>query len=275
MAQLLTKCGMRHIARVMAVYLSADPVTGPRAAAAIVECLAPTAAVRFTYDMFDQLQPLLPQEARKQVLAACGPKVAAALAAVQAELNALALKRARQVRVGERDFWREGANHYGTDQCASCPQAQTPFASHGCLLTQPLPPTCHQTASPAPTAAAAVRHQIRILLQCFVSKHAISSVQLDRVLRALRYEQDRCSAMVTLWPHVIDRAGLYTPFQTLSAEEQRQVWGVRGCGGHTGRWTVSSMFGHTTTIAIAMLAMPLDVTAVLVCDMIHTKRASP
>ena len=64
-----------------------------------------------------------------------------------------------------------------------------------------------------------------------MSKHAITSVQLDRVLRALRYEQDRCSAMVTLWPHVIDRAGLYTPFQTLSAEEQRQVWeSVGECG---------------------------------------------
>lgn len=146
MAQLLTKCGMRHIARVMAVYLSADPVTGPRAAAAIVECLAPTAAVRFTYDMFDQLQPLLPQEARKQVLAACGPKVAAALAAVQAELNALALKRARQVRVRGRGSGRasqltpqgiflcvvlssgSGANHSGANQYT--PEHRAPKPKH-------------------------------------------------------------------------------------------------------------------------------------------------
>jgi hypothetical protein len=65
--------------------------------------------------------------------------------------------------------------------------------------------------------------QIRITLQCFASYHAVSGHQLERILRALPFEQDRCTAMVVLWSRVVDREGIYDAFATLTEKEQGQV----------------------------------------------------
>ena len=70
--------------------------------------------------------------------------------------------------------------------------------------------------------------QVRITLQCFASYHAVSSDQMQRILRALRYEVDRCTATVVLWSRCINREGIYDAFRELSQVEQRQVWNATG-----------------------------------------------
>ena len=65
--------------------------------------------------------------------------------------------------------------------------------------------------------------QIRIILQCFASFHAVSSLQVAQVLRMLQYPQDRSTAMVVMWSRIEDGGGIYTAFQALSLEEQGQV----------------------------------------------------
>ena len=67
--------------------------------------------------------------------------------------------------------------------------------------------------------------QIRIILQCFASFHAVSSLQVAQVLRMLQYPQDRSTAMVVMWSRIEDRGGIYNAFQSLSLEEQGQVRG--------------------------------------------------
>ncbi len=82
------------------------------------------------------------------------------------------------------------------------------------MLGRPLSPTPHPTLSSP---------QLRITLQCFAAHNYLSSSHLQRVLRYLRYDQDRVTAMVALWSRVVDREGMYAAFQELSQLAQRQV----------------------------------------------------
>ena len=59
---------------------------------------------RLVYPMYDQILPILPADLRRQLLAACRPELLRHFAALQAEVNALAIKRARQVD------WGSGCN---------------------------------------------------------------------------------------------------------------------------------------------------------------------
>ena len=52
---------------------------------------------RLVYPMYDQILPILPADLRRQLLAACRPELLRHFAALQAEVNAFAIKRARQV----------------------------------------------------------------------------------------------------------------------------------------------------------------------------------
>ena len=54
--------------------------------------------------MYDQILPLLPGDLRRQVLAVCRPELLAHLSALQAEVNLLSIRRARQVGDG-RYLW--------------------------------------------------------------------------------------------------------------------------------------------------------------------------
>lgn len=77
---------------------------------------------RFIYDMFDHLLPLLPVELRRQLLAGCRPALLKTLNTLQQEVNALALKRARQVRIQRRGYNRGCRYALPTDMrsCEEC-----------------------------------------------------------------------------------------------------------------------------------------------------------
>ncbi|GFH09282.1 uncharacterized protein HaLaN_04391, partial [Haematococcus lacustris] len=185
-ALLLSRLGVRLLARVLNALVVSDPSRGAAAAAQLLEALPPVAAVSYLFDMFDLTLPLMPTELRAklkhwlaltaalQLLGAMRPEVVKQLDRVQREINAAALLRSRQIRA----------------------ELQT-FAAHTWL----------------------------------------SSAQLSRVLRVLSAEQDRGTAVVSLWSRVVDRAGLYDSWQLLRFEEQRallsrlgfwHVWGVLG-----------------------------------------------
>ncbi|KAJ9520375.1 hypothetical protein QJQ45_030343, partial [Haematococcus lacustris] len=173
-ALLLSRLGVRLLARVLNALVVSDPSRGAAAAAQLLEALPPVAAVSYLFDMFDLTLPLMPTELRAKLLGAMRPEVVKQLDRVQREINAAALLRSRQIRA----------------------ELQT-FAAHTWL----------------------------------------SSAQLSRVLRVLSAEQDRGTAVVSLWSRVVDRAGLYDSWQLLRFEEQRallsrlgfwHVWGVLG-----------------------------------------------
>ncbi|GFH31874.1 uncharacterized protein HaLaN_30997, partial [Haematococcus lacustris] len=169
-AMLLSRLGVRLLARVLNALVVSDPSRGAAAAAQLLEALPPVAAVSYLFDMFDLTLPLMPTELRAklkhwlaftaalQLLGAMRPEVVKQLDRVQREINAAALLRSRQIRA----------------------ELQT-FAAHTWL----------------------------------------SSAQLSRVLRVLSAEQDRGTAVVSLWSRVVDRAGLYDSWQLLRFEEQR------------------------------------------------------
>ncbi|GAX72927.1 hypothetical protein CEUSTIGMA_g382.t1 [Chlamydomonas eustigma] len=174
-AKLLCKYSAKHTARALYMLLRLDQINGAKAAAMLLDCMSPISAIRFVFQLFDQVQPILPSEVRQKLLNACQPELVKHLNTLQTEVNGLALKRSRQ---------------------------------------------------------------IRITLQCFASFNDVSSTQVLSILRALKYEQDRCSAMVTLWARIVDRPGIYNNFQALNVEEQRQVLN------RLGYWHVWTTIGY-------------------------------
>eukprot|EP00798_Chlamydomonas_sp_ICE-L_P001749 gene1749-33158_t len=113
-SQVLAKFAPRHMARVLHAFIRLDPKSGAKAAAALVECLTPVHAVIYVFDMYDTVLPLLTNEVRSAILSALNPKVSRQLASVQADVNASAIRRARQVRVLLQTF--------GADTYLSCEQ---------------------------------------------------------------------------------------------------------------------------------------------------------
>ena len=89
-------------------------------------------------------------------------------------------------------------------------------------LIRPSPSSTPPDDIPPPHPSAA-SPQIRITLQCFACYNAVSSEQMRKIFKALRYETDRCTAAVVLWSRTIDREGIYEAFRELSPVEQRQV----------------------------------------------------
>ncbi|GAX83706.1 hypothetical protein CEUSTIGMA_g11131.t1 [Chlamydomonas eustigma] len=158
--KLLSKFSAKHTARTLYMMVRMDPVYGTRAAARLLDAMAPISAIRFLFQLFDQIQPLLPAEVRRKLMAACRSELIQRLKMLLTQVDGLSLKRCRQ---------------------------------------------------------------IRITLQCFASFHYVTSDQVLEILKRLRFEQDRCSALVTLWARIIDRPGIYNIFQVLSVVEQRQV----------------------------------------------------
>ena len=63
-------------------------------------------------------------------------------------------------------------------------------------------------------------------IEAFAAMTALCGVtcrQVSQLIRAVRYEQDRVTALVTVWPLVVDRGGLAALLHGLSAWEQGQV----------------------------------------------------
>ncbi|KAG1665958.1 hypothetical protein FOA52_003182 [Chlamydomonas sp. UWO 241] len=65
--------------------------------------------------------------------------------------------------------------------------------------------------------------QMRVLLQCFAAHSVVTSAQLAVILRYLRFEQDRCTATVSLWSRVLNREFMYDAWQVLTNNEQRSI----------------------------------------------------
>lgn len=97
---LLSKFSAKHIARVCRFLVQVDPKTGVNICRAMLEALPPVAAARLLYSNYDQgATQLLPTNIRLAILAACPPEMIKHLTAVNAELETLAVTRARSIRV--------------------------------------------------------------------------------------------------------------------------------------------------------------------------------
>lgn len=51
----------------------------------------------------------------------------------------------------------------------------------------------------------------------------MSTAHLFRIVHMLRYESDRCTAVVSLFPRLTDREYVYEVLQGMRPDEQRQV----------------------------------------------------